>query len=127
MRKISYWFVAFMVLMVVVSCADYDEGLDILSLDVQLEFPSSYDGAHNGLRVELQNGVASTFVDSTDATGVAHFRVPSGLYKISCSARKETYDYRYFFNGSRAQVVVSSDSSRVVTLPLVMSKKRIVH
>ena len=65
MRKISYWFVAFMVLMVAVSCADYDEGLDILSLDVQLEFPSSYDGAHNGLRVELQNGVASTFVDST--------------------------------------------------------------
>ena len=61
MRKISYWFVAFMVLMVAVSCADYDEGLDILSLDVQLEFPSSYDGAHNGLRVELQNGVASTF------------------------------------------------------------------
>ena len=40
MRKISYWFVAFMVLMVAVSCADYDEGLDILSLDVQLEFPS---------------------------------------------------------------------------------------
>ena len=116
MRKISYWFVAFMVLMVAVSCADYDEGLDILSLDVQLEFPSSYDGAHNGLRVELQNGVVSTFVDSTDAAGVAHFRVPSG-----------PYDYRYFFNGSRAQVVVSSDSSRVVTLPLVMSKKRIVH
>ena len=123
MRKISYWFVTFMVLIVAVSCADYDEGLDILSL----EFPSSYDGAHNGLRVELQNGVASTFVDSTDAAGVAHFRVPSGLYKISCSARKETYDYRYFFNGSKAQVVVSSDSSRVVTLPLVMSKKRIVH
>ena len=35
MRKISYWFVAFMVLMVAVSCADYDEGLDILSLDVE--------------------------------------------------------------------------------------------
>lgn len=32
MRKISYWFVAFMVLMVAVSCADYDEGIDILSL-----------------------------------------------------------------------------------------------
>ena len=43
------------------------------------------------------------------------------------TARKETVDYRYFFNGAKSQVVVAVDSPRVVTLPLVMSKKRIVN
>ena len=110
-----------------VSCAGYDEGLDVVNFDVKLEFPSTYDGSYEGLRVELQDAVASTFVDSTDAEGVAHFSIPSGLYKVSSSARKETVDYRYFFNGAKSQVVVAVDSPRVVTLPLVMSKKRIVN
>jgi len=92
-----------------------------------MTFPSTYDGSYEGLRVELQDAVASTFVDSTDAKGVAHFSIPSGLYKVSSSARKETVDYRYFFNGAKSQVVVAVDSPRVVTLPLVMSKKRIVN
>ena len=110
-----------------VSCADYDEGLATINFAVKLEFPSTYDGSYEGLRVELQDAVASTFVDSTDADGVAHFSVPSGLYKVSSSARKETTDYRYFFNGAKSQVVVAVDSPHVVTLPLVMSKKRIVN
>ena len=126
MRKI-FCLLAVYVIMLLVSCADYDEGLDVVNFDVKLEFPSTYDGSYEGLRVELQDAVASTFVDSTDAEGVAHFSVPSGLYKVSSSARKETVDYRYFFNGAKSQIVVSIDSPRVVTLPLVMSKKRIVN
>ena len=126
MRKI-FCLLAVYVIMLLVSCADYDEGLDVVNFDVKLEFPSTYYGSYEGLRVELQDAVASTFVDSTDAEGVAHFSVPSGLYKVSSSARKETVDYRYFFNGAKSQVVVAIDSPHVVTLPLVMSKKRIVN
>ena len=126
MKKI-FSLLAVCVMILFVSCADYDEGLDVVNFDVKLEFPSTYDGSYEGLRVELQDAVASTFVDSTDVQGVAHFSVPSGLYKVSSSARKETEDYRYFFNGAKSQVVVAVDSPRVVTLPLVMSKKRIVN
>ncbi len=126
MRKI-FCLLVVCVITLLVSCADYDEGLDVVNFDVKLEFPSTYDGSYEGLRVELQDAVASTFVDSTDTQGVAHFRVPSGLYKVSSSARKKTEDYRYFFNGAKSQVVVAVDSPRVVTLPLVMSKKRIVN
>lgn len=126
MRKIFCLF-AVCVMTLLISCADYDEGLEVVNFDVKLEFPSTYDGSYKGLRVELQDAVASTFVDSTDTQGVAHFRIPSGLYKVSCSARKETTDYRYFFNGAMSQVVVAVDSSHTVTLPLVMSKKRIVN
>ena len=126
MRKIFCLLAVYMITLLV-SCAGYDEGLDVVNFDVKLEFPSTYDGSYEGLRVELQDAVASTFVDSTDAEGVAHFSIPSGLYKVSSSARKETVDYRYFFNGAKSQIVVSIDSPRVVTLPLVMSKKRIVN
>ena len=126
MRKI-FCLLSVCVITLLVSCADYDEGLEVVSFDVKLEFPSTYDGSYEGLRVELQDAVASTFVDSTDAEGVAHFSVPSGLYKVSSSARKETVDYRYFFNGAKSQVVIAIDSPHVVTLPLVMSKKRIVN
>ena len=103
------------VMTMLISCADYEEGIKVVNFDVKLEFPSTYDGSYEGLRVELQDAVASTFVDSTD------------LYKVSSSARKETVDYRYFFNGAKSQVVVAVDSPHVVTLPLVMSKKRIVN
>jgi len=126
MRKM-FCLLSVCVITLLVSCADYDEGLEVVSFDVKLELPSTYDGSYEGLRVELQDAVASTFVDSTDAEGVAHFSVPSGLYKVSSSARKETVDYRYFFNGAKSQVVVAVDSPRIVTLPLVMSKKRIVN
>lgn len=126
MRKICC-LLSVCVITLLVSCTDYDEGLDVVNFDVKLEFPSTYDGSYEGLRVELQDAVASTFVDSTDTQGVAHFSVPSGLYKVSSSARKETTDYRYFFNGAKSQVVVAVDSPRVITLPLVMSKKRIVN
>lgn len=126
MRKI-FCLLSVCVITLLVSCANYDEGLEVVNFDVKLEFPSTYDGSYEGLRVELQDAVASTFVDSTDTQGVAHFSVPSGLYKVSSSARKETVDYRYFFNGAKSQVVVTVDSPHVVTLPLVMSKKRIVN
>ncbi len=126
MRKI-FCLLAVCVMTILISCADYEEELKTVSFAVKLEFPSTYDGSYEGLRVELQDAVASTFVDSTDTEGVAHFSVPSGLYKVSSSARKETTDYRYFFNGAKSQVVVAVDSPHVVTLPLVMSKKRIVN
>ena len=126
MKKI-FSLLAVCVMTMLISCADYEEGIKVVNFDVKLEFPSTYDGSYEGLRVELQDAVASTFVDSTDAQGIAHFSVPSGLYKVSSSARKETVDYRYFFNGAKSQVVIAIDSPHVVTLPLVMSKKRIVN
>lgn len=116
-----------MMTLAVTSCVDYDEGLEVIGLTVELQFPETYDGSYDGIRVELQDATASVFVDSTDSKGEAHFKVPSGLYQVSSSAQKTTYDYQYFFNGSQTQIVVSSDSSHVVPLPLVMSKKRIVH
>ena len=90
MKKI-FCLLAVCVMTMLISCADYEEGIKVVNFDVKLEFPSTYDGSYEGLRVELQDAVASTFVDSTDAEGVAHFCVPSGLYKVSSSARRKLW------------------------------------
>ena len=126
MKHFSYLLLTILLLLPT-ACADYDDTLDVVKIHVKLQFPKTYDGVTDGLRVELQNTTACTFVDSTDARGEAHFTVPAGIYSIRSSAQKTTRDYRYFFNGTRSQVVVTSDSTHTITLPLTMSRKRIVH
>lgn len=108
-----------------VSCG-YDDEMDVVPVSVRLAFPESYTGTYDGIRVEFRDATASVFVDSTDADGVARFTVPSGVYSATSSSQKTTGGYRYFFNGSKSNIVVASDSSNVVPLKLTMSRKRIV-
>ena len=113
------------------ACADYDEGLDVLPLTVQLVYPDNTVEPYAGARVELKDALAQVYVDSTDRQGTAHFRVPPGIYEASTSSQfvdstSETW-WRYNFNGVRSQIVVSPDSANNVLLELLMSRKRIVH
>ena len=126
MKHISYILLT-LLLLLPAACTDYDDTLDVVKITIKLKIPETYDGPLDGLRVELLNTTASTFVDSTDTQGEAHFTLPAGIYSVRSSAQKTTKDYRYFFNGAKSQVVVAVDSPHVVTLPLVMSKKRIVN
>lgn len=126
MKRISYILLT-LLLLLPAACADYDDTMDVVKINIKLKIPETYDGPLDGLRVELLNTTASTFVDSTDTQGEAHFTVPAGIYSVRSSAQKTTKDYRYFFNGTLSQVIVTSDSAHTFTLPLTMSRKRIVH
>lgn len=108
------------------SCS-YDESIDVVSVSVRLGFPETYNATKGGLRVEMQDATASVFVDSTDNEGIAHFTIPSGVYSARSSSQTRDTEYRYFFNGSRDKIVVASDSSHTVELPLTMSRRRIVR
>lgn len=109
------------------TACSYDEDLYTVSVAVRLDFPKSYTDSKAGLRVEFQDNTSSVFVGTTDTSGVAHFNVPTGIYSARSSARKLTYDWQYFFNGSRDKIAVASDSTHVIDLPLTMSRKRVVH
>lgn len=124
MRKLLLEVVA---LITLGACADYEDKIDVIPVSVRLQFPDSYTAELSGVRVELQDATASTFVDSTDIQGIAHFAVPAGIYKASSSSQKVTRDYRYFFNGTRSQIIITSDFTNVVPLKITMSKKRIIH
>jgi hypothetical protein len=109
-------------------CAcNYDDQMEIIPVKIQLVYPDNSIDPYTGARVELTNTMASTFVDSTDATGTARFAVPPGVYSAASSSTLTTTDYRYFFNGTKSQIIISSDSINTIQLKLTMSKKRIVN
>ncbi len=112
------------------ACTSYDEAPETVRVTVQLVYPDgSAIGPYEGARVELINANASTFVDSTDASGVATFDVPGGLYSaVSSEVYIDTVSavhYRYIFNGRMDQQVISPDSiSNNITIKLTMTRKR---
>lgn len=111
-------------------CTDYDEVPPTISVRVQLAYPdNSPIGPYKGARVELTNANSSTFVDSTDATGVATFHVPGGIYSaVSSEVYLDTVSavhYRYIFNGRVDQQIISPDSaSNDITISLTMTRRR---
>lgn len=111
-------------------CTDYDEVPQTISVRVQLVYPDdSPIGAYEGARVELTNANASTFVDSTDASGVTTFHVPGGIYSaVSSEVYLDTVSavhYRYIFNGRVDQQILSPDSaSNAITIRLTMTRRR---
>ncbi len=109
------------------SSCHYDETLEVCTLSVRLVYPENSVDPYAGARVELRDALASVFVDSTDASGMATFTVPPGIYEASTSEVHETYDYRYIFNGVKSLIIVQPDSMNRVDMKLKMSKKRIVH
>ncbi len=65
MKRISYILLT-LLLLLPAACADYDDTMDVVKINIKLKVPETYDGPLDGLRVELLNTTASTFVDSTD-------------------------------------------------------------
>lgn len=118
-------------LLVAVLCClqacNYDEEVEVCPVTVQLIYPEDSVDPYEGVRVELKSNTASVFVDSTDASGTAHFLVTPGIYEASSSSQLTTYDWRYNFNGIRSMNIVSPDSANHIRIELKMSRKRIVH
>lgn len=113
------------------SSCTYDETLEVCNVTVRLRYPENSVDPYKGVRVELKDAAASVFVDSTDAYGVARFRVPPGIYEASSSTQltDSTGDtwWRYNFNGVSSMIIISPDSTNQIQIDLMMSKKRIVH
>ena len=112
-------------LLLLTGCS-YDEEVELCDVTVTLVYPDGAAGPYAGAAVKLKNSLASIFVDSTDAQGVARFTVPPGIYEASSSETHIDGDYRYVFNGLKSLIIVSPDSTNNVSMSLRMTKKRIV-
>ena len=123
MRKI----LLLLCMMTIVSACDYDEDIILCDVTVQLVYPQNSIEPYQGVRVGLKDATASIFVDSTDASGVACFHVPPGIYEASSTDQLLTYEWRYFFNGVKSLNIISPDSTNHIDIPLTMSRKRVVH
>ena len=123
MRKLT---VVWMFALLLTACS-YDEDITLCDVRVRLVYPANSIEPYEGVRVELKDATASIFVDSTDISGMAHFKVPPGIYEASSSSQLLTYDWRYFFNGVKSLNIVSPDSTNQIDISLTMSRKRVVH
>jgi len=113
------------------TACSYDEEIEVCDVYVTLVYPEGSIQPYKGARVELKDMSASIYVDSTNAQGVSHFRVPSGIYEASTSSQlidsSDVTWWRYNFNGVKSMIIVSRDSTNKVDIKLRMSKKRVVH
>ncbi len=104
---------------------NYEETFETVPVSIRLVYPANTIEPYKGVRVELKDARASIFVDSTDAEGIAQFRVPAGIYDVNSSSSYTSTEWKYFFNAYLNKVVISADSTNNLQLGLKMSKKKI--
>ena len=107
------------------ACSDYSETVDTSTLTVALNFPDEVEGTKEGIRVELKSiGHEAIFVDSTDAAGIATFRVTPGIYEATSSTtRQQGTNSILILNGSSGQIVVKGDAPKAsVSISLMSSR-----
>lgn len=118
---------ATVVVAILMTACGYEEEMLTCPVSVTLVYPQGSIGPYAGARVELIDGRASVFVDSTDAEGTARFRVPPGIYEARSTSQFRTPEWRFFFNGVKSMNVISPDSTNHISVKLFMSKKKNYH
>lgn len=100
-------------LMLLASCS-YDEHINTYNVEVQLS------EAVADVPVLMTNATGSTATAMTDATGIAHFSVPAGIYSISASKVTDDAYFRHVCNGSMADIVIGANNTSVA-LPVTLT------
>ena len=124
MRKLFFAFSMCMLGLLVYSCSDDDQpGYDLSQVKIQLVYPEgSGCSATEGVEVSLKSTSTGTvFSEKTDASGVAQFQVPRGIYEASASEQRVMDVEVYLFNGINSQVNASTEQVEDV-IRLEMSK-----
>lgn len=96
----------------------YTRTLNVLS--VRVEYPSDFSFlAREGVAVTAEDiNLGNAYTMLTDALGVAAFKIPDGLYRISVSDKVESD----FFNGTRDRVAIGQGRGQNIVLPLNHSR-----
>lgn len=120
-----------LIIMGLLPSCDYDEMVEVCPVSLTLVYPENSIDPYAGARVEMKDATSSVYVDSTDATGTVHFHLPPGIYEATTNSQyidsTTNVWWRYIFNGVKSMIIISPDSANRLSLPLKMSKKRIVH
>ena len=112
MNKIERYICGIM-LMLLASCS-YDEHISTYNVEVQLS------EAVADVPVLMTNATGSTATAMTDATGIAHFSVPAGIYSISASKVTDDAYFRHVCNGSMADIAIGANNTSVA-LPVTLT------
>jgi hypothetical protein len=103
-------------------CND-DDNYKTYDVPVQLVYPEGSEfSAIEGLAVQLTNG-STSYDATTDATGLAVFTVPAGIYEASATDKRSSGGAVYLYNGIKSNIVVA-DSWAGETIALNFTESR---
>jgi hypothetical protein len=91
---------------------DYDDQYQTSTVAFQLNYPDGYETVAN-VSVSLINTTNGTvYTDSTDASGIASFNVPYGIYEASVSEKRTESGIAYIFTGNASVTLTESDDNQ---------------
>ena len=102
------------------SCLSDDEGgVTLADLSLQVTGTEHLEG----LEVRLTNtGTATTFTATTDADGIATFRVAPGIYEAVVSVVHYNDGQQFIYNGVTSNIVLNSRQTNVAALEVKESR-----
>lgn len=115
MKKLIYFLSIFSIILTY-SCKDDDE-FDFTTVNVQLGYPGDIEPAE-GVKVSLTSGTGELYEVNTNASGMAVFQVPAGIYEASVTDDRVIDDvYAYQYTGTKSSITVN-DTELSVSIEL---------
>lgn len=112
--------------MLLAACGtDNEESVSLYDLNIALTAQDDADYTFEASPVELRGiGRDVIFTETTDAQGVAHFKVPAGVYEASASATIKTGTNQLMIaNGTSGQMTIGgSETAMTVSIRMTISR-----
>lgn len=128
MKKKPYLFLLILGAMFLTACkTDYEESTELFDLTIALTAQADADYSLESLPVELRSTGSYTvtaLTDTTDAKGMAHFKVPAGVYVASASTTIKTGTNKLLIaNGTSGMIIVRGEEpTTTANIKMIVSR-----
>lgn len=128
MKKKPYLFLLLLGAMLLTACkTDYEESTELFDLTIALTAQADADYSLESLPVELRSTGSYTvtaLTDTTDAKGMAHFKVPAGVYVASASTTIKTGTNKLLIaNGTSGMIIVRGEEpTTIANIKMIVSR-----
>jgi len=128
MKKKPHLFLLLLGAMLLTACkTDYEESTELFDLTIALTTQADADYSLESLPVELRSPGSYTvtaLTDTTDAKGMAHFKVPAGVYVASASTTIKTGTNKLLIaNGTSGMIIVRGEkATTIANIKMIVSR-----
>ena len=128
MKKKPHLFLLLLGAMLLTACkTDYEESTELFDLTIALTAQTDADYSLESLPVELRSTGSYTvtaLTDTTDAKGMAHFKVPAGVYVASASTTIKTGTNKLLIaNGTSGMIIVrGEEATTIANIKMIVSR-----
>ena len=128
MKKKPYLFLLILGAMLLTACkTDYEESTELFDLTIALTTQADADYSLESLPVELRSTGSYTvtaLTDTTDAKGMAHFKVPAGVYVASASTTIKTGTNKLLIaNGTSGMIIIrGEEATTIANIKMIVSR-----